>query len=186
MWANQLGHHDLVRNGFTPPGSYRLGFDGYWAAYNFNHLYQHSPYFLNDAVPHIRTQFEPDGQTDLAIQYLKTTDHDNDFFALFLSWGPPHDPWGANNVESQFAELYLNVDLPLAPNYSTTPDPYTDNNRKLPADYDKVVRTWMKGYYAEAANIDWNLGRLLKAVNDAGIADNTIFVFTSDHGEMFG
>ena len=37
MWANQLGHHELVKNGFTPPGAYRLGFDGYWAAYNFNH-----------------------------------------------------------------------------------------------------------------------------------------------------
>ena len=186
MWANQLGHHDLIKNGFTPPGAYRLGFNGYWAAYNFNHLYEHSPYFLNDAVPHIRTQYEPDGQTDMAIQYLKTTGHNSDPFALFLSWGPPHDPWGANNVEFEYAELYRNVDLPLAPNYSTTPDPYTDNNQKLPPNFDQVIHSWMKGYYAQVANLDWNLGRLMKAVNDAGIADNTIFVFTSDHGEMFG
>src|SRR5581483_7129348 len=35
LWANQLGHHEETRNGFVPPGPYRLGFDQYWAAYNF-------------------------------------------------------------------------------------------------------------------------------------------------------
>src|SRR5262249_31068228 len=35
-------------------------------------------------------------------------------------------------------------------------------------------------------NIDWNVGRLMDAIDQAGLADNTIFVFTSDHGEMFG
>src|SRR6185312_9807485 len=186
MWANQLGHHDLVKNGFTPPGAYRLGFDGYWAAYNFNHLYQHAPYFLDDATPHLRTQFEPDGQTDMAIDYLKTAAHESEPFALFLSWGPPHDPWGANNLKSDYAEMFRDLDIPLPPNYTNQPDPYTDNNQKLPPNIDQVIHRWMKGYYAQVANLDWNLGRLLKAVDDAGIADNTIFVFTSDHGEMFG
>ena len=27
LWAAQQGHHDLIKNGFTPPGPYRLGFD---------------------------------------------------------------------------------------------------------------------------------------------------------------
>lgn len=186
MWANQLGHHNLVRNGFTPPGAYRLGFDDYWAAYNFNHIYFHSPYFLQDATPHIRTQYEPDSQTDQAIDYLKGATQGGEPFALFLSWGPPHYPWGLDNVESEYADLYRHVDLPLSPSYSTVSDPYADNWQKLPPDYDKHVRDWMRVYYAQTANLDWNLGRLLKAVEDAGLADDTIFVFTSDHGEMFG
>ena len=89
MWANQLGHHELVKNGFTPPGPYRLGFDGYWAAYNFNHYYFHSPYFLNNAEPHIRQDYEPDGQTDMAIRFVKDAARKDEPFALFLSWGPP-------------------------------------------------------------------------------------------------
>ncbi len=186
MWANEEGHHNLIKNGFTPPGAYRLGFDGYWAAYNFNAHYQHAPYFLNDAVPHIRTQYEPDGQTDMAVNYVKTVDHSADPFALFLSWGPPHDPWGMNNVASEFLQLYRDVTLPLSPNYTTVPDSYTDALQRLPANYDQKVHDWMKVYYAQVANLDWNLGRLLKAVDDAGIADNTLIVFTSDHGEMFG
>ena len=48
-----LGHHNLIRNGFTPPGPYRLGFDNAWEAYNYNHYYFHSPYFKNDTDPHI-------------------------------------------------------------------------------------------------------------------------------------
>ena len=45
---------------------------------------------------------------------------------------------------------------------------------------------WMRVYYAMTANLDRNVGRLLRVVDDLGLRDNTIFVFTSDHGEMFG
>ena len=36
------------------------------------------------------------------------------------------------------------------------------------------------------ANLDWNMGRLLRAIDEADLAEDTIVVFTSDHGEMFG
>jgi arylsulfatase A-like enzyme len=186
MWANQLGHHNLIKNGFVPPSPYRLGFDGFWAAYNFNHTYHHSPYFLDTPVPHIRTKYEPDGQTDMAIEFLQKSGQGADPFALFLSWGPPHDPWDWGNVDPAYGELYRHIDLPLAPNFSSTSDSYADAWQVLPRNYDQVVHDWMRAYYAQTANLDWNLGRLLKALEETGQADNTIVVFTSDHGEMFG
>lgn len=185
MWANS-GKHALVKSGFVPPGPYRLGFDEHWAAYNFNHNYMDAPYFNDDATPHLRPGYEPNGQTDEAIAYLKEARTHGEPFAMFLSWGPPHYPWGANNVEKEFLDQFRNVDLPLAPNYSTKQDPYADNWGKLPPNYDTVVHSWLKTYYAQVANLDWNLGRLMKAIDDAGLADDTILVFTSDHGEMFG
>ena len=186
LWANQLGHHNLIRNGFTPPGPYRLGFDNVWEAYNYNHYYYHSPYFKNDTDPHIRQQYEPDGQTDRAITFLRDAAHQQGPFALFLSWGPPHNPWSKDNVNPQYAELYRDVNLPLSPNYSAISDPYADNWQKLPPDFDSAVHDEMKAYYAQTANLDWNLGRLMKALDEQGLANNTILVFTSDHGEMFG
>lgn len=186
LWANQLGHHNLVKNGFVPPGPYRLGFDGFWAAYNFNHFYYHSPYFLSSVRPHIRRDYEPDGQTDMAIDFVRHAAHRSEPFALFLSWGPPHYPWRNDNVSPEFRELYEDVDLPLSPNYSNRSDPYADAWQQLPENYDEVVHGWMRNYYAQVADLDKNLGRLLKAVDEAGIGDDTIFVFTSDHGEMFG
>lgn len=186
MWANQLGHHNLIKNRFVPPGPYRLGFDGEWAAYNFNHIYYHSPYFLDDPTPHIRQQYEPDGQTDMAVKFIEGNAKMAEPFALFLSWGPPHYPWGFDNVSPEFLDFYRNVNLPLAPNYSDKSDPYGDQWQQLPPNYDSVVHDWMRAYYAQTANLDWNLGRLIRALDDAGEADNTILVFTSDHGDMFG
>jgi arylsulfatase A-like enzyme len=186
LWANQLGHHNLIRNGFVPPGPYRLGFDNFWEAYNFNHIYYRSPYFNEDATPHIRKQYEPDGQTDVAVDFLKKAAQKDEPFALFLSWGPPHSPWGQGNVHPKYAELFRNISIPLAPNYSTVSDPYADNWQKLPPDFDSTIRDDIRTYYAQVANLDWNLGRIMKSLDENGIADDTILVFTSDHGEMFG
>jgi arylsulfatase A-like enzyme len=186
LWANELGHHDLTRNAFVPPGPYRLGFDDYWAAYNFNHFYVNAPYFENDTQRHIRRQFEPDSQTDSAIQFMKENGKGDKPFALFLSWGPPHDPWDDANVPPQYLDLYRNVKLPRCPNYSATPDPYADNWARPNPTYERDVDHFKQVYYAQTANIDWNVGRIMQALEDQGLADNTILVFTSDHGEMFG
>ncbi len=139
MWANQLGQHDLIKNGFVPPGPYRLGFDGFWAAYNFNHVYHRAPYFPDDPTPHIRDGYEPNGQTDMAIRFLKDTKQSADPFALFLSWGPPHLPWTWDNVDSEHAELYRHANLPQAPNFSNVSDPDGDDWQKLPPNYEQVA-----------------------------------------------
>jgi arylsulfatase A-like enzyme len=176
----------LTRNGFVPPGPYRLGFDEYWAAYNFNHTYYNAPYFRNDTNRHIFKQYEPDAQTDLAIEYMRENRSGDRPFALFLSWGPPHDPWDAKNVPPEYAELFRNVTIPRRPNYSETSDPYADDWARLPNRYHQQVDSFQRAYYAQTANIDWNVGRIMKALQEQGLADNTILVFTSDHGEMFG
>jgi arylsulfatase A-like enzyme len=186
MWANELGHHEETRNGFVPPGPYRLGFDDFWAAYNFNHSYYKSPYFENDTGRHIRKQYEPDGQTGMAIQFMKDHAKSDKPFALFLSWGPPHDPWDDSNVPPEYLGLYRNITLPKRPNYSEVSDPYADNWAKLPPNYPKMIDAWQRTYYAQSANIDWNVGRMVDAVEQLGLAGDTIFVFSSDHGEMFG
>ena len=186
LWANQLGHHNLIKNGFVPPGAYRLGFDGFWEAYNFNHFYYRSPYFKDNATPHIRTQYEPDAQTDVAIRYLKSVADKNKPFAMFLSWGPPHSPWGQGNVHPRFAEMFRGVAIPFSPNYSTVSDPYADAWQKLPANFESTIHDDLRTYYAQVANLDWNLGRLMRVLEEAGLTNNTIVVFTSDHGEMFG
>lgn len=186
MWANQLGHHDETKNGFVPPGPYRLGFDGLWAAYNFNHTYYHSPYFTDSARRQIHKLYEPDSQTNMAIDWIRGAAKKQDPFALFLSWGPPHDPWGADNVPPDYAEMFKDRKLPVRPNFSEQRDPYADDWARPGADYYRNLPQFMRGYYAQTANIDWNLGRLTKALEETGAAEDTIFVFTSDHGEMFG
>ncbi len=186
LWANQLGHHEETINGFVPPGPYRMGFGGFWAAYNFNHQYYRAPYFKDDMERQIHKGYEPDSQTDMAIEFIRWAAQQSRPFALFLSWGPPHDPWGWDNAPPEHADLFRDVNIPLRRNYSEIKDPYADAWGTPPDDYKEVVHRYQRVYYAQAANLDWNLGRLVKVLDEEGLADQTVLVFTSDHGEMFG
>jgi len=188
LYANQLGHHLDPRNSFVPPGPDRLGFDGYWAGYNFHHGY-YGAYYHTDSPKKIsygEGVYEPDGQTDLAIDFLNKAAGKDKPFALFVSYGTPHDPWGRNNVPRKYYDMYRGVALPNPPNYKPANDPYADGWGRLRPEQRRLLPSWRRGYYAMAANLDWNIGRLLAALDKAGAAADTIVVFTSDHGEMFG
>jgi arylsulfatase A-like enzyme len=186
LWANELGNHHDAKNSYTPPGEYRLGFDGYWASYGFHHTYWNEYYHENSPRRITVEGYEPDGQTDLAINKLRKASALERPFALFLSFGTPHDPWKENNVPERYYWRFRDIDFPLPPNYKPQNDPYADDWAKLDPDERQELPEWMRVYYAMTANLDWNVGRLLDAVDKLGLRQDTIFVFTSDHGEMFG
>ncbi|MFB3905945.1 MAG: sulfatase-like hydrolase/transferase [Acidobacteriota bacterium] len=74
------------RQGFTPPGPRRQGFD-YWAAANICHNYTKAFYYRDTPQRIEITGYQPDHETDLAIQYIE--DHRKAPFLLNLHWGPP-------------------------------------------------------------------------------------------------
>ncbi len=106
-----LGNHFDPKNSFVPRGPHRLGFDGYWAAYNFHHDYYGSYYhtespekiFYGDGV------FEPDAQTDLALDFIAKNASGPAPFFLMVSYGTPHDPWVKSNVPAQFYDMFKDV-----------------------------------------------------------------------------
>lgn len=85
-----------------------------------------------------------------------------------LSYGPPHDPYFS--APKGYQELYDAGTLKLRPN---VPEEFQDSARRV-----------LAGYYAHATAIDKAIGDLLEAIDQAGISENTIFVFTSEHGDM--
>ncbi len=186
LWANELGNHDATKNAFIPRSDYRLGFDGYWAGYNFHHVYYGAYYFEDKPERIAAPGYEPDAQTDLAIAKLKEAAALDGPFSFFLSYGTPHDPWDVENVPAEYYDLFRDVEFPLPDNYHPENDPYGDDWAKLSPAEREQLGDWMRVYYAMTANLDWNVGRLLQAVDELGLHDDTIFVFTSDHGEMFG
>ena len=186
LWANELGNHHDAKNSFTPPGPHRLGFDGFWAAYNFHHEYLDTYYHTDGPERVVINGYEPDGQTDLAIERLRVAAESHDPFALFLSYGTPHDPWTTSNVPAKCCERLRDMQFPLPPNYEDENDPHADRWGRFRAGERQELTEWMRVYYAMTANLDWNIGRLLEAVECLGLSGNTTVVFTSDHGEMFG
>ena len=185
LYANELGHHDDPENSFVPRGPNRLGFDGEWKAYNFHHdnygAYYHTE--SREKIFYGEGVYEPDAQTDFAIDFLRHASTEPEPFALFLSWGPPHDPWGPDNVPARFWQMHEGTAFPDPPNYREENDtPYADAWATLDAGERTQLESWRRGYYAQVTSIDENFGRLLAALDECGAASDTIVVFTSDHG----
>ena len=85
--------------------------------------------------------------------------------------------------------LFRDVDFPLPRSWSDAPDPYMDRNadpKNWLAQWKPNLPAYQRVYYAMTANLDDNVGRIMNAVDAAGTKNDTIIVFTSDHGEMFG
>ncbi|MCD6351602.1 MAG: sulfatase [Armatimonadetes bacterium] len=169
-------HLDGVpRSRFTPPGERRHGFE-YWAVWNCAHNYFAGKYYLDTDEPIPIEGYEPAGQTDLALGFLEEAAAGDKPFALFLSWGPPHNPY--RQVPEHYRQMYDPEAITLRPNF-----------RELPPDYPTLgpetdPRRALADYYAHITALDEQLGRLLDALERLGQADDTIVVFTSDHGDM--
>lgn len=190
LWANELGNHEDPKNSFVPRGPHRLGFDGYWAAYNFHHCYYNERAYYHEETPekiyYPQDVYEPDAQTDMAIDYIRTHAKADKPFALVLSVGTPHDPWAKSNVPQEFYAMFEDVKFDVPPNWRLEVDaPYGDAWSDVAKSPEKLDE-WMRVYYAMTANLDWNIGRLQDAIREVGIEGDTIFIFTSDHGECFG
>jgi arylsulfatase A-like enzyme len=150
----------------TPvPKESRMGFD-YWKVLECTHNYNNSFYFDENDERHDWEGYDAIAQTRQAIDYIKNKD-ENPFF-LFLSWGPPHAPY--HSAPEEYKALYENVDIQLRPN--------------VPEEFQEVASKSIKGYYAHCSALDYCIGELQKSIKEAGIEENTIFVFTSDHGDM--
>jgi arylsulfatase A-like enzyme len=83
------------------------------------------------------------------------------------------------------------IEVPQIPeNYlETLPKPAVDSisRRKEQWDLDpKLARQAIQAYYASITFADAQVGRILKALDETGLAENTIVVFTSDHGYHMG
>ncbi len=188
MYAAELGNHYDAKNSYIPKGRDRLGFNDYFAAYNFRHEYEPgiAYYHLDSPEKIYYDKYEPDAQTDMTIEQLKRLSASDKPFALFLSIGTPHDPWVPENVPADCLERFRSTDFHLPENYLPENDPHADAWARLSDEEREQLTEWMRVYYAMTANLDDNIGRLLDSIREMGLDQNSIIVFTSDHGELFG
>ena len=183
------GFHRDPANQFVPPGPHRYGFDAHWAAYNFNHQYYRGFYY-RDAFERIDIDgYEPDVQTDMAIERLRVASANDGPTFLCVSYGTPHQPWDCQNVPAEYLEQFNEGAFPLPENYADGHGRYWHGwfDEEWWAESVKPqLPFWQRCYYAMTANLDWNVGRIRRALDRLGMAEDTLLVFTSDHGEMFG
>jgi arylsulfatase A-like enzyme len=174
--------------GFVPPGERRQGFD-YWAAYECHHRH-FAPTYFRDAPQVIAIdKFEPEASCDFAVEFLKSQPKDRPFF-LTVQMGPPHDPYGA---PEEYMRQYVPERITPPENWrpgSESRPKSTGKQRPAAASFAPTIPPGgleeIAAYYAAITAVDDQVGRLMQVLKESGVDENTIVLFTSDHGDMLG
>lgn len=118
-----------------------------------------------------------------SIYHLKANAGNRPFF-MWSSFIAPHPPF---DVPKEWADLYKGADLPPLKK-SKTPISEVAEWKKYIADYpnEAYLRRARELYYASISFVDYNIGKIIQQLKEIGEYDNTLIIFTSDHGEMLG
>ena len=105
--------------------------------------------------------------TTQALDWIDSVHAEPQPFFLILSLSPPHGPF--DDAPEEYTALY--------------PD-----EEALPWHPLDQLRDWEthRDYHALVSNVDAEVGRVLRALDESGLADDTLLVYTSDHGGMSG
>ena len=163
---------DPVWDAYTPPER-RHNFD-FWYSYGTFDTHKQPHYWDTEGNRHEIREWSPIHEVNKAIEYISNEQgvrDNNKPFLMMLSLNPPHSPYSSvDDCDSVSYELYRNVpikDLLIRPNANI------EMEKAVCAPY----------YFASVTGVDREIGRLLDYLKATGLYENTIIVFTSDHGE---
>ena len=154
------------RNSFIP-AERRQGFE-YWKVLECTHDYNNSFYWGNDDKKAKWEGYDAYAQTTDAVNYIREMKQKEKPFFMILSWGPPHTPF--ETAPESYKKIYRNKHLKIRPN--------------VPSDMSDKAIADLIGYYGHITALDSCVGLLQHALKETDLDENTIFIFTSDHGAM--
>lgn len=172
---------DTKWNEWCPPQR-RHGFQ-FWYSYGTYDYHDRPLYWNTDAEReqfHFVDQWGPEHEADLAIEYLKNPEgkfrSPSQPFALVVSMNPPHMPY--DRVPQKYVDRY---------------DPWSEealcqrpNIPPANTPWGSYYREHIRNYYAMISGVDEQFGRILEALESTGLSENTLVIFTSDHGDCLG
>jgi len=158
-----------------------------WWYHNMDSVYE--------AGPCERTnQIDFDDETGFrAVRHIYDIARDTDDrpFCMTVSFTDPHDPYAC---PKEFWDLYEDEEINL-PEVGHIPydecDPHSKRLRHAykmdEKEIDKEdIKKARRAYYGQISYVDSKVGRIMKALEDCSMKDNTIIIFTADHGDMLG
>ena len=125
---------------------------------------------------------------DASVQFLQDYDADNPFF-LYLAFTSPHDP---RTPPAEYAAMYPREEIPVPENF--LPEHPFDNGEMRIRDEvlapfprtPEIVQQHIADYYGMITHMDAEIGRVLQTLEATGHLDNTIIIYTADHGLAVG
>jgi len=159
--------------GLTPVRRANQGRWKHWFGFELRNDPFDTHYFIDDdPTPHRIDGYQTDGLFEIGMDYLANKWDKSKSFCMCLSVEPPHEPFVAPE-ELQNAWEEREIELP--PNFQAN-----DQDQR-----DAFIQD-RKRYYAMVENLDENVGNLMAFLKDQSLAENTIVMFLSDHGELNG
>jgi len=194
-----VGKWHLGHGGVHDP----TGFD-YWNVLPGQGLY-HNPELIDAGGKKIYEGYVTDLITDMSLDWLRDRDPDRPF-CLLTHHKAPHRHW---EPDAQHARMYEDEDIPIPPtfddDYANRARAATEAKMRIERDLNdqdlkepvpegltpEEEKRWkyqryIKDYLRCIASIDDNIGRLLDYLDEEGIADDTIVIYTSDQGFFLG
>ncbi len=156
----------------------RPGFD-YSASYIAHGRYEDCPFEIN-GVSEPTKGWVDDVTTDFAINFMRT--NKTGPFLLVVGFKSPHDP---RSPPERLKNLFAGEACRPAVN-KDSPPPYLAASGKPGVTEAQDKSENRLDYFRCIAGADENLGRLLAALDELGLADNTMVVYTSDNGYYLG
>jgi len=137
---------------------------------------------------YIGEKFSSELFSDAAVEFIHEFNDDNPFL-MYISYTAPHDP---RMAPQKYKDMYNPEKIPLPKNFMPE-HPFDNGELKIrdenlapfPRTPD-IVREHIADYYAMITHLDEQIGRVLKALEKSGHADNTIIVFSGDNGLAVG
>ncbi|MFI3289548.1 MAG: sulfatase-like hydrolase/transferase [Rikenellaceae bacterium] len=155
----------------------------------------HKPYFVKgedgkidfqnskyNGVPKERLVHLTDYFTDCTLEIIER-DKDNPF-CIMVSIPDPHTPDIAKDpYDTMYNHMNPTMPKTMLPEYAENRPQWAFGNTN--GEMTKFSGAKLKQYFGMVKHIDDSVGRMLDALDEAGVLDNTIVVFTADHGDMF-
>ncbi len=182
-WHNEPG---LYARSFDDGASIFFGGMSEHAAVPVHTFHPHGVYPLDAAT--LGRGFSSELFVDSAAELLRAHPAERPF-CMYVAFTAPHDP---RTPPPEFVRRYPVSDIELPPNF--VPSHPFDNGElggrdeqlaNHPRDPDEV-RRHIAAYYGMVSHLDAQIGRLLDELEAAGYADDTIVVYTADHGLALG
>ncbi len=156
----------------------------YWRNHTTNNHFKAQYWTEKDQPQDVKTvpKWSAEFDADNAVEYINNKDgkfrDPNKPFAVAVSMNPPHSPY-KGFVPKKYEDLYKHLsDEELCEKFPNIPAKGTK--------WGDYYRKQIRSYYGAITGVDEQFGRILKALKDNGLDENTIVVFTSDHGNCLG
>tara|TARA_R110002096_G_scaffold9533_3_gene37593 strand:- start:28626 stop:30104 length:1479 start_codon:yes stop_codon:yes gene_type:complete len=170
------------------PPDRRHGFS-FWYAYGTHNRHNNPYYWTTDGGEDDKVytnQWSAEHEADVVINYLKNNEKqrkDDKPFALFWSINPPHTPF--KQVPERYRKRYDGMDYKDVLNRPNVQ--FKDNEVIKRGDKGVAARLdQAPDYFASVNGVDDQIGRVIAKLKEEGLYENTIIVFSADHGEMLG